>query len=237
MILPESNVDAREGESRRDSRGAKVIVLGRISDFDVTSMEGRPRDSRHVLFCQRCTIVPLSLSLSLCAFLRIARAHAMREVCIRCAQGEQKLIFAHTLRKRDGAGGKGWMQKAPLGRPPLPLHLLSFHRASGDSGEEEGWQLGRQAAMQALLLALARECAFTMAIYSPHKEVLRENLNLYILPYPLSRLLLLSSHRYPLSSSSCLHVSDWFAGILHRDVHESTVNAVFQYCTTGNNSL
>ena len=38
--------------------------------------------------------------------------------------------------------------------------------------------------MHALLLALARECAFTMAIYSPHKEVLRKNINFYILPSP-----------------------------------------------------
>ena len=56
---------------------------------------------------------------------------------------------------------------------------------------------------------------------------------------PLSQagLLPLSSQRYPLSSSSCLQVSDWYADILRgceRNIRKGCVNGVFQYCTTDN---
>ena len=73
--------------------------------------------------------------------------------------------------------------------------------------------------MHALLLALAmpvrprvRECAFTMAIYSPHKEFLRENLNFYTLPPPfllsVARLLLLTY--LPSISSFIINLSTSF---------------------------
>ena len=118
----------------------------------------RQRGGRHALFCQRRTIHPLTMSLPLCALPpsiashRIARANAMREVCIRCAQ--QKLILVRTFGKEERwmelEAKKGWVQRREGGRPSTSIHC-TFSPSVALKGRmrKEGQQLGRRAGSHA----------------------------------------------------------------------------------------
>ena len=109
----------------------------------------------------------------------IAHAGGMHKMCTGRVETD---IRADTLRKRDGPELEAEAEQrvdAESAQHRPPSFCTFFHSVArvGTREDEEGWQLGRHAVMRALFPVLARECAFTMAIYSPLKEVLRENLN------------------------------------------------------------
>ena len=110
---------------------------------------------------------------------------------------EQKLIFARTLRKRDGRlqlHGWGWSQrniKGCLARPSASIAPSFIPSRKRGRRRPTTWEAGSSASFVAhpclpacLPACHARVCAFTMAIYLLHKGVPWgcESLNLYVFP-------------------------------------------------------